>query len=214
VKSIRRHALTTVVVLVVAGCTMPLPVAQSASATASGSPDPSALAAQLRSLVLQADDLAAIGQPAGFQRFDEGPLLLADQPGGARSDPRRFGRLGGWKSRYRRADPTVRSGALVIESRIDVFSDAAGAASELEAAARGTRQGTRIEPNHRSFGDASIALVREEPEPDSVADFTILWRRGTRVASVLISGFRGELSLSEAAVLAERVDARLSAAGG
>ena len=50
-----------------------------------------------RRLVLQAEDV-----PREFERFDFGRTAQADLPAGARADPARFGREGGWKARYRR----------------------------------------------------------------------------------------------------------------
>ena len=51
----------------------------------------------LPKVVLQPDDL-----PGSFERFDEGRQASADKPDGARADATRFGRIDGWKSRYRR----------------------------------------------------------------------------------------------------------------
>ena len=56
-----------------------------------------------------------------------------DQPSGQRSDPARFGRIDGWKARYRRPGTRQTEGPLVVESRADVFEDADGATSEFDA---------------------------------------------------------------------------------
>jgi hypothetical protein len=79
---------------------------------------------RLRTLVLQPEDV-----PEGFQRFDEGRIAATDLPPGARRDPARFGRTGGWKARYR----GTAGGVLLIESRIDAFADADGAEQDLDA---------------------------------------------------------------------------------
>src|SRR4051812_42446806 len=50
-------------------------------------------------LVLQQKDL-----PRGFGEFASGPQVRADFHPGPREDPTRFGRVGGWIARYRRAD--------------------------------------------------------------------------------------------------------------
>lgn len=177
--------------------------------------DPDALRARLAPLVLQPEDLAAIGKTSDFQRFDEGPLLRADQPAGARSDPRRFGRLGGWKARYRRADPAATEGALIIESRVDLFSDASGAIADLEALGVGApRTGASVATLAPSIGEASVALVNEQAADRSIAYYAVAWRRGPLLASVLVSGFKGEVSLADASTLAAIVDRRLAAANG
>ena len=50
-------------------------------------------------LVLQPADLGS-----RFLRFDEGAQIAIDVHPGPREDLQRFGRLGGWKARYKRAD--------------------------------------------------------------------------------------------------------------
>src|SRR4249919_166111 len=81
---------------------------------------------KLSNLVLQRADL-----PNAFTPFYVGHQLSADQPG-TRSDPRRFGREGGWIGRYRRGGTAKAKGPLVVASRADLFDDASGARRELE----------------------------------------------------------------------------------
>jgi hypothetical protein len=173
-------------------------------------PDASTLAARLESLVVLPEDLAAVGD-LGFQRFDEGRILLAEQPGGTRSDPLRFGRLGGWKARYRRTDTADTAGILVIDSRVDLFADAGGAARELDAiVADAPRSGARVVAPPRSFGQSTVGLVIEQASADAVGYTIVAWRRGPFVGSVQVSGFRGRVSFEDAMALVERVDGRLS----
>jgi hypothetical protein len=177
--------------------------------------DAEAMTAGLSPLVLQQEDLAAIGDTSDFQQFDEGRQLRTDLPGGSRSDPGRFGRVGGWKARYRRADPDATEGALIIESRVDLFTDAAGATADLEAlAGDAPRTGARVAAPTRSVGEDAIGLVNEQEAVPSIAYYTVAWRRGPFLASVLVSGFKGEISLAETSTLADIVDRRLAAATG
>src|SRR4051794_39242643 len=81
---------------------------------------------QLPKLVLQPPDL-----PGAFTAFDVGRQVRLDQVAGPRADPSRFGREGGWKARYNRPGSPTTRGPLVVESRADVFKDAAGAAKDL-----------------------------------------------------------------------------------
>jgi hypothetical protein len=216
----RAGVVATLTVLAVFGCgAQPAPPTTVSTPGASPSPvtppDAATLAARLASLVVLPEDLAAIGDPSAFERFDEGRVLLADQPGGARSDPLRFGRLGGWKARYRRTDSADRSGILVVDSRVDLFADASGAARELDAmVADAPRTGARAVAPPQSFGDSTVALVIEQPAAESVGYTIVAWRRGPFVGWVQVSGFRGRVSLEDAMALVQGVDARLSAAGG
>jgi len=51
---------------------------------------------ELPTLVLQPSDL-----PKAFSQFDEGRQVRIDAHPGPRGDPARFGRVDGWKARYR-----------------------------------------------------------------------------------------------------------------
>jgi hypothetical protein len=173
--------------------------------------DADALRDRLAPVVLQAEDLAAIGKPSDWQLFDEGPMLRADMPGGLRSDPRRFGRLGGWKSRYRVADPAATRIAFVIESRVDLFADPSGATADLQAAAQDApRIGASVGPAPRPVGEAALGLISEQTPAPSVGYYTIIWRRGSILASIVVSGFKGNVSLAQAGALAEAVDRRIA----
>jgi hypothetical protein len=177
--------------------------------------DADALRARLAPLVLQLNDLSAIGTPVDYQQFDEGPQLRADMPGGSRSDPARFGRFGGWKSRYRVADPAATGIALTIESRVDLFADASGPTADLQSFAQDApRTGAQVRPVTRPMGEASVGLVNEQPAARSIGYYTVAWRRGPILASILVSGFKEVVSLEQAMALAEAVDRRLAREGG
>ena len=98
----------------------------------------------LPNVVLQPADLAG-----SFEQFDEGRQASADQPEGARADATRFGRIDGWKSRYRRRGGVEIRGPLVIESRADLFKSSGGA--EGRARRDRARAGSRAERS-RSWG--------------------------------------------------------------
>jgi hypothetical protein len=202
---------TWLVVMLSLACAAQTPPSLAPTATAAAaSPDAESLRARLAPLVLHPDDLAAIGKPSDYQLFDEGQLLRADMPGGARRDPARFGRLGGWKSRYRVADPAATGVAFVIESRVDLFREGSGSAADLQAVAQDApRTGARLVPAPGPVGEAAIALVSEQAAPRSIGYYTIVWRRGPMLASVLLSGYKEVVSLAQAMTLAEAIDRRL-----
>ncbi|MBA3383076.1 MAG: hypothetical protein H0T20_00285 [Actinobacteria bacterium] len=160
-------------------------------------------ASDLRDLVLQPADLPE------FQRFDEGRQLLADARPGARSDPGRFGRDGGWKARYRRAD-RVRGGPQVVESRADLFDDDDGARRELGAARREHDDTEGATPlAGLTLGDESAAYVLVEPGIEPVVTYRIEWRDGRVTASITVNGFEGQLTRDDALELARTQDARI-----
>ena len=181
-----------------------------------GGPTPAAgpllKASGLRSLVLQPEDVG----PA-FLRFDEGEQGAADAPSGARADPQRFGRQGGWKARYRQSDRSVVTGPLVIESRADVFASPDGAAQDLAAYRSQLERDAdetgvemlEVEP----IGDEAVASELLQASPDGgVHFFTIAWRSGNATASVTVQGFEDEVSLADAEELAVKQQERIDAA--
>jgi hypothetical protein len=203
--------------LLTVACAAQVPPTSTAlpSRTAAVATDADALRARLAPLVLQPDDLSAIGKPADYQQFDEGPQLRADIPGGSRSDPARFGRLAGWKARYRVADPAATGIAFTIESRVDLFADPSGPVADLQAFAQeAPRTGAGITPVTRSIGEASVGLVNEQASPRSIGYYTVVWRRGPILVSIVVSGFKEVVSIEQAMALAEAVDRRLAREGG
>lgn len=142
-------------------------------------------------LVLQPADV-----PAGLEQFDEGRQARGDQPGGARAAADRFGRLGGWKARYRRTGSVTVAGPLVIESRADVFESNGGARDELEAFAADP-QGQAKEVD---LGDKGVLTTAVQPAfPRPLRIYVVAWRHDNAVAVVTVQGFRG---VSEQATLA------------
>lgn len=160
--------------------------------------EPTLPVSALPRLVLQPGDV-----PAGLERFDDGRQARADQPGGVRAAPDRFGRLGGWKARYRGRD---RNGILVLESRADLFEDDGGAADEL-AAAETSAQG---EIEELAIGDGGVvAATSQAGFPRPVQVVVVSWRVRNVVAAVTVNGFRVAATRAEAVRLARRQQARI-----
>jgi hypothetical protein len=165
-------------------------------------------------LVLQQSDVSA-----AFTRFDFGRLASADLPGGARSDPSRFGREGGWKARYQRGGTPATSGPLVIESRVDVFESSGGAEDEF-AAIRSELDAPPdpvMTPTTRladpDVGDEALAWSAVVPaRPRNTVFFTVAWRHRNVTASISVNGFEGRLELEEAIALAREQQRRIEAA--
>ena len=152
-------------------------------------------------IVLQPEDLGA-----GFSRFDEGPLASADTPPGERGDAERFGRRGGWKSRYRRLGSPTAAGPLVVESRVDLFGGAGGAGQEFDAHADELEvQVTRVVAERlvelEDVGDEAVAAVPGASESGSAVFFTVVWRYENVVASVVANGVSGKLGLRDVLAL-------------
>jgi hypothetical protein len=160
--------------------------------------------AELPKLVLQPTDL-----PGAFSRFDEGAQVQVDAIAGPRRDTARFGREGGWKARYHRAGTGTTRGALVIESRVDVFGDAGGAGKDL-AAYRAQLAGLGGRPLAApELGDAAVAST--QLQAGGIRFYTIAWRDRNATASVTVDGFDGQVTLADALALARRQDRRLRA---
>ena len=164
--------------------------------------------AQLRRMVLQQSDVGA-----QFIRFDEGPQARADAPSDDRADAKRFGREGGWKSRYRRSGSIETKGPLVIESRADVFADADGAETELEAHEEELRGDATLLDSPAGLGEAAVvATTVQGSAPAEVRYYTVAWRRGNVTASVEVNGFAGGLARADAVRLARAQDRRMERA--
>jgi hypothetical protein len=160
--------------------------------------------AQLKTIVLQPED---VGRQ--FLRFDEGRQGIADAPSGNRSDPQRFGRVDGWKARYRRSGSAQTEGPLVIESRADLFESADGAADELEA----------IEDNdfdkldEPELGDDARAFQSSQSGTAGGARYyLIVWREDNVTAWLLVSGFEGKITFEDVLALARKQAGRTSRA--
>jgi hypothetical protein len=167
-------------------------------------------AEELQDLVLQPSDL-----PRVFVRFDEGRQARSDLPGGRRADSSRFGREDGWKARYRRRGTLRTPGALVIESRVDLFDTTDGAAEELESARLDTTESEAAwqEIDPPELGDEAIAATFLQGRgATAVRSYLIAWRDEDVAASVLVNGFDRRLAVADAVQPAEKQAARIAAA--
>jgi hypothetical protein len=158
---------------------------------------------ELKGAVLQPDDL-----PRVFIQFDEGRQVRADSPAGERSDPERFGRIEGWKARYRRPGSATTRGPLVIESRVDVFESADGAQDELEAIAESGFRRVEDPP----LGDAARAFETAPGGTGAVRYYLVAWREDNATALLFVNGFERRLTLADVLALARRQQRRLAAA--
>lgn len=160
---------------------------------------------ELESTVLQPGDL-----PRVFIQFDAGRQLSADRPAGERGDPERFGRIEGWKARYRRPGSATTRGPLVVESRVDVFESANGAQQELEAVAEVGYQRIEEDP---PLGDAARAFqTSPSGTAGAVRYYLVAWREDNATALLLVSGFERRLTLADVLVLARKQQRHLTAA--
>ena len=163
---------------------------------------------RLSSMVLQASDL-----PRTFTQFDAGKQVQADFLPGPRTDPERFGRRDGWKSRFRRAGDAQTSGPLVVESRADLFGSAGGAADDLEAyreqfraTVRESRGAGRMLADP-AVGDGSVAMALRQPGTPGIELYSVAWRRRNATASVTATGIARRLNYT-AVIALVRAQAR------
>lgn len=166
---------------------------------------------KLGKLVLQPADLAR-----EFVRFDEGRQITADSPGGRRSDPARFGRVEGWKARYRRGGTPRTTGPLVVVSRVDVFDSTGGAEDDL-AAARADLDDSDLGWNpidEPGLGDESFAATVVQRGFNAVRHYEVFWRHENATASLSANGFEGRLALSDVLELARKQQRRIADASG
>jgi hypothetical protein len=165
-------------------------------------------AAVLPQLVLQQAD---VGEE--FVQFDVGKLGRADLQPGPRGDADRFGRVDGWKARFRRSDPTDRDGVLVVQSLADLFASAGGAEEDLAAYEQEFEQdrppgsGLSFEP----VGEETRAVLFEV---NNVFFCTVAWRFENVTASVLTQAFDRGTAVDEAFKLARKQQRRIAAAAG
>ncbi len=157
---------------------------------------------ELERMVLLAEDL----EGPGWTRFDWGRQTRTDQPTGQRSDPARFGRVEGWKARYRRPGSRQTSGPLVVESRADVFESADGATQDFDAYGSELEQaGTPLE-EVPDLGERAIIGTLTQGD---VRFFLVMWRDENAVAAVNANGFDGKLTREQTLELARKQQARM-----
>jgi hypothetical protein len=165
---------------------------------------------QLPRIVLQPADLSAV-----FRRFDEGRQVLADDPGGSRSDRDRFGRRDGWKARFNRPGTAQTPGPLVVESRVDLFESTGGAKDDL-AAARQDLSDSELEwqpIDEPGLGDESFAATIVQPGlGEGVRHYQVFWRDDNVTAFLTANGFEGRVTLEEVLELARKQEARIAQA--
>jgi hypothetical protein len=156
--------------------------------------------ADAKRLVIQQKDL-----PAGYTPIGSG----AQNPFTANSvDPKRFGRKGGWFADYRRP-PRVTTGALIVQSEVDVFPDSKGAARELDAD-RG-RLSTNAIPAPGVGEESFSAKVVGAGQPAAVV-YTIAWRQRNAASSLVVTGLEGKLRVGQVVAIARRAAAHVAAA--
>jgi hypothetical protein len=168
--------------------------------------------AELPGVVLQPQDL-----PQVFVRFDEGRQVMADNPGGSRSDPTRFGRQDGWKARYHRPGTARTAGPIVIESRVDLFESASGAEDDLGAARSDLTEGEiEWQPiDEPGLGEESFAATLVEGgEGRGVRYYQVYWRDDNVTAFLNVNGFEELLPLEDVLELARKQEERISTASG
>lgn len=159
-------------------------------------------------LVLQPEDLGE-----RFVRFAEGRITRADFQPGPRADADRFGRVDGWKARYRLEETGTPPGPLVVVSLVDLFADEDGAERDLDAyreefeLARGAAVGVARTLDVPTVGEETFGTSLEQA---GVFYYTIVWRFENVTASVLAQGF--ELSVEDAIALAGKQQQRIAAA--
>jgi hypothetical protein len=176
----RRPALA-VVVLVLAAC--------------GGSSD-TISATSAPKLVLQRDALGA-----EWSQFDAGKQVMADRPPGPRFDTTRFGRIGGWKSRFKRSGASATEGPLVVESRLDLFKDAKGAGHDYIAYL--AQYATWVaKPVGDLGGEARSFTSTTGSGQFKVRYYTVAWRERNATASVSANGFDGKIELDDVLRLA------------
>jgi hypothetical protein len=156
-------------------------------------------AARAKQLVLQPGDL-----PRGFTSIGGGaqnPFTAND------TDPKRFGRTGGWFADYRKA-PQATNGPLIVQSQVDVFADSKGAGRELESVRARMRAARSI--GAPRMGDESLATKVTGSGAPGALIYTFAWRQRNVVSTVVVSGLRGRLQLSESTALARRAAKRVA----
>jgi hypothetical protein len=164
-------------------------------------------------LVLLSADL-----PAVFIQFDGGKLVLADFLPGPREDPERFGRLSGWKARFKRGGDAKTAGPLIVESRADLFEDSADADQDLEAYREQFEEARASSPRSSrlldvaGLGEEAAGFTLRQPGSPAVRHISVAWRNRNATASISVSGFEGKLALGSVLALARKQERRIAVA--
>jgi len=165
-------------------------------------------ATNLDKLVLQQADVGPV-----FAAFNSGAQAQLDNQGTGRSDPSRYGREGGWIARFHRPGSAATKGALVVESRIDLFRSGDGAKKDLRAyrALFAAAPGSHLRPLQPSgLGDEATGVTFVQVGGATIRFFRIAWRYRNATASVTVEGFDQKISVNDATALARKQQARLT----
>jgi hypothetical protein len=150
--------------------------------------------------VLQPRDLP------GFTRLDFGPIGIADLVPGAREDPKRFGRKGGWKARYR--------APITVLSTADLFGNEDEANQDFDAYNIQFQQEIVDSNASEQFvtvpkvGAGSLAVTIAS---GGIRTSTIAWRFGNVTASIQLVGPEAAVSTARLVALARRQEGRIEA---
>jgi hypothetical protein len=158
---------------------------------------------KLSKIVLQKSDL-----PKGFSPFYLGPQVRVDQTA-SRSDPKRFGRTGGWINRFRRDGSLKTKGPLVVASRADLFKHPDGAKRDFRLYRDGLTAHDARRVDVGRLGAEAIGVSTLQRGTLSVRSYTIAWRQANATAELEVNGFDGELTLEDALALARKQEQRL-----
>lgn len=164
--------------------------------------------AELRHVVLKTADL-----PRSWILFEEGPHGPADVRSESRAEADRFGRVGGWKARFRQP-PAERDGPLVVSSDADLFETADGATQELETleqelSSGAFRPGAELLAAPDLGDEAIVYTVEQRGGAASPRLYGVAWRRANVTATLDASGFDGRFTLADTLALVRKQDARL-----
>ncbi len=155
------------------------------------------------------------GDMPGYTAFYKGPQVQLDNQGTNRSDPSRFGRQAGWIVRFRPSSTGQTAGALVVESRVDLFKDSAGAAADFsayQALLRGSASSGHSQIAVPGLPQDSIGVTFTEAGAQPIRFFEIAWRDRNVTASVTVEGFDGSITKDQALQLAKKQENHIKGA--
>ena len=193
-----RRALPLLLVLVAAGC--------------SGGDDNSSSTTSASSVNGGALVLSRADVGKSYFQYDKGEQNASDFTP-PRDDPKRDGRIGGWKTRFSRTG-SEKPGPLVIASLADVFEDDEGARKDFELYGEALEQ-------FKSTGGKDVAVPGLGDEargvtyklgrgPSAVRYYVVAWRDGAVTASLTVYG--STLTAQQVLDLARKQEARIRSA--
>jgi hypothetical protein len=163
--------------------------------------------APLRDVEREADALGAQVLVVAVDVTDEAAMTALGE-----AAIERFGRIDGWKARYRWVGASSARQPVVLESRADLFDSDGGAKKDLDAYRKELESppagsGIRVtELRAPKLGDETIAFRSTQA---SLVFVTVAWRRANATASLLAEGFSGRLEPQGVYRLARRQAKRL-----